>query len=67
MYPENTRINGIIKKRFSKYVIEYDNRQFKWYTEPITDLGKCKSKYLSVGRITPNEYFMNIYVEEVFE
>ena len=33
----------------------------------IIDLGTYKFKYLSTGKITPEQYFMNAYVEEVFE
>ena len=32
--------------------------------EPIVDLGMNKFKYLNIGKITPDESFINAYTEE---
>ena len=34
-------------------------------TAPIVDMGMYEFKYLNTGNITPEEYFMNVYSEEV--
>ena len=33
----------------------------------MVDLNMYQVKYLNTGKITPDEYFMNTYLEEVFE
>ena len=33
----------------------------------MVDLGKYEFKYLYSGKITPEEWFMNAYAEEVYE
>ena len=33
----------------------------------VIDLGTHKIKDLSIGKITSEEYFMNSYVEEIYE
>ena len=33
----------------------------------MIDLGRSELKYVNVGKITPEEYFINAYVEKVYE
>ena len=39
----------------------------KGSTTPMVGFGTYKFKYLNTGKITPEEYFINAYKEELFE
>ena len=39
----------------------------KGSTSPMIDLGTYKFKYVSTRKIRPGEYFMNNYIEELYE
>ena len=39
----------------------------KIFTAPIIDLGTYEFKYLNTVKITPEEYFVNAYVDKVYE
>ena len=39
----------------------------KWSTTPMVELGTYIFKYLNTGKITPEEFFTNDYVKEVYE
>ena len=34
---------------------------------PMTDLGIYGFKYLNTGKISPEEQFINVYTEEIYE
>ena len=53
--------------KFSEHVIKSDDGPFNGSTTPMVDLGKYIFKDLNTGKITPEEFFTNVYAEEVYE
>ena len=53
--------------KFYEHIIEADNGPFKWSTTLMVDLGTYIFKYLNAGKITPEEFFTNSYVKEVYK
>ena len=49
--------------KISYHAIESDYDTFKGTTENTIDLGKYEFKYLNMGKITPEESFINSYAE----
>ena len=47
--------------------MESSDISLKGSTLPMIDLGTYKFKDLNKGKITPQEYFMNYYVDELYE
>ena len=50
----------------SEHVIKAGDGLLKLSTLPMIDLG-AYIFFINKGKITPEKYFMNVYVEEVFE
>ena len=57
----------ILNIKFSDQVIKADDGPFKGSTTPMVDLGKYEFKDSNTGEITPEEWFTNAYVEELYE
>ena len=57
----------VLNLKFSEHVIEADYGIFNRSTTPLVDLGTYIYKDLNKGKITPEEFFTNSYVEEIFE
>ena len=57
----------VLNIKLSEHVVEGGGRTLKIPTAPMTDLGTYKFKILNTGKSTPEEYFMNVFVEELFE
>ena len=53
--------------KFSEHVIEADDGPLNGSTKPIFNLGTYIFKDLNTGKIKPNGFFTNDYVEEVYE
>ena len=48
----------------SKHVIKGGEGHLKVSIFPIIDLATCKFKYSNMGKITPQVYFVNAYLEK---
>ena len=53
--------------KLPKHIIESGDISLKLPTAPIIDLGAYKFKDLNTDKITPEEYFRNTYMHEVYE
>ena len=53
--------------KLSEHVIEADDGTFNGSTTPMVDLGTYAFKDLNQGKFTPEYFFTNSYVEEVYE
>ena len=56
-----------IKSKISKHVIKTGFGTLKGSTAPGIDFNTYEFKNLNTGKITPEEYFINAYLEELFE
>ena len=56
----------MFKNQKSKNIIVADNGHLKGCTTSMIDLEMYKFKDLNTGKISPKEYLMNVYIEEVF-
>ena len=50
----------------SEHDIEADVVPLKGLTSPMVDMGTFQFKDLNAGKITPEELFMDAYVEEIY-
>ena len=57
----------VLYLKFSNRLIEGVDGPFEIYTSPMVDLVTYEFKDLDAGNITPEEYFTDAYVEELFE
>ena len=57
----------IIYLTFYKQFIKKGDVIFEGYKKPIIDLGMYEIKDFNIGVIIPGKYFMNAYIEVVFE
>ena len=58
----------LLNLKFSEHVIKSDYVPFFFKsTAPKVDFGPYQFKYLNTGENTPEEYFLNAYVDEVYE
>ena len=53
--------------KLSEHAIESDYVTFKGSTETTVDLGTYEFKDLNRGKITPEESFINSYIEYIYE
>ena len=53
--------------KFCNHVIEGYDRPFKGSTTPVVDMVTHEFTYFKTGKITPEEFFMNAYPDEVYE
>ena len=50
-----------------EHIIKVGDGPLKGSTAPMIYFGTYRFKYLHTGKITPEESFMNSYIQEVFE
>ena len=53
--------------KLSEHVIKADDGTLKGSTAPMVDLVKYQFKDLNIEEITPEELFMNAYMEEIYK
>ena len=56
----------VLNLNFSEHVIKADNGPLIGATAPMVDLGTYEFNDLNAGKIKPEEFFTNAYVEEVY-